>query len=71
MICDYGFARLAEDMNEGSKRDFTKVGTPYYMSPQILEKDEYGYKCDVYSLGIILFETLYGTVPYTKNINTI
>ena len=32
-LCDYGFSKLATEMGEKSKRDLTRVGTPFYMSP--------------------------------------
>lgn len=34
------------------------------MSPQILSKNYYTYKCDVWSLGIIIFEMLYDHHPW-------
>lgn len=40
------------------------VGSPIYMAPQILEKLNYSYKCDVWSLGIIYFELLHGSPPW-------
>lgn len=40
------------------------VGTPYYMSPQLLSRNEYTSKCEVWSLGIILFELAYGQTPW-------
>jgi serine/threonine protein kinase len=34
------------------------------MAPQILEKKDYSAKCDIWSLGIIYYELLHGTVPW-------
>ena len=36
------------------------VGTPLYMSPQILDNKKYTNKTDIWSLGFIFFETLFG-----------
>lgn len=38
----------------------TAVGTPYYMSPQILAGEKYSIKCDVWSLGVIFYEAICG-----------
>lgn len=40
------------------------VGTAYYMSPDILNA-EYNEKCDLWSTGIILFNLLTGSMPYS------
>jgi len=40
------------------------VGTPYYMAPQILERKSYTKKCDVWSLGVIFYELIFGRLPW-------
>ncbi len=39
------------------------LGTPGYMSPQIVVKTPYTSKCDIWSLGVIYYEMLFGTLP--------
>lgn len=41
------------------------VGTPLYMSPQILENKKYTSKTDIWSIGFIFYETLTGKTPWT------
>lgn len=60
-ICDFGFAKYVNNMTEVLK---SCVGSPIYMAPQILEKQKYNYKCDIWSLGIIYYEMLHGVVPW-------
>ncbi len=45
----------------------SRLGSPIYTAPQILKSDNrngYTDKCDVWSTGILLFEILYGKLPY-------
>ena len=48
-------------------RDFMKrsvAGTGIYMSPQVIMGKPYGYDCDIWSLGCIVFEMVGGIKPY-------
>lgn len=37
------------------------------MAPQILAREKFSSKCDVWSLGITIYEILYGKTPYTAH----
>jgi serine/threonine protein kinase len=59
-IADFGFAREIQpnDMAE------TLCGSPLYMAPEILEGKRYDAKADLWSVGTIMFEMLFGRPPY-------
>lgn len=40
------------------------VGTPLYMSPQILARAKYTNKSDLWSVGLIYYELLHGHTPW-------
>lgn len=50
---DFGLAKLLKNENDFAK---TYVGTPYYMSPEVLMDNPYSPVCDIWSLGCVLFE---------------
>lgn len=51
-IADFGFAKVVLSSSQLNK---TNVGTPVYMSLQILKGQKYTSKCDVWSLGIVVY----------------
>ena len=62
-IADFGFSRIVE---QDDKLDyFSRLGSPLYMAPQILKGEKFSSKCDVWSVGIMLYEMLYGYTPWT------
>ena len=60
-ISDFGFAKSLQDENTVMK---SIVGTPLYMSPQILKKSKYTTKSDLWSIGLIYYEMLQGRTPW-------
>lgn len=58
-ITDFGFAKILDkyDMAE------TLCGSPLYMAPEIIARDKYTVKADLWSLGIILYEALFRAHP--------
>lgn len=60
-ITDFGFAKALASSRQMTR---TVIGTPLYMSPQILEKQPYNSKCDVWSVGVIFYELLFGYHPW-------
>lgn len=53
-LIDFGLVHVSElaNMNESLTKG---VGTLAYMSPEMQNEEEYDYKTDVYSFGVLLF----------------
>ena len=67
-VLDFGIATFAADDDEDTPvlaQTNTVIGTPRYMSPEQHNGNELTPATDVYSLGVILYEMLAGTVPFS------
>ncbi|XP_043689067.1 probable serine/threonine-protein kinase SIS8 [Telopea speciosissima] len=52
-ICDFGLSRI---MTEIPMRDSSSAGTPEWMAPELIRNEPFTEKCDVFSLGVIMWE---------------
>jgi protein kinase-like protein len=61
-ITDFGLAAIAGDVRGAEVR----AGTPDYMSPEQLAGQDVTVRSDLYSLGLVLYETFTGRSPFER-----
>ena len=69
LLSEEGYAKLG-DFGVGAelkeKYRNSKKGSPYWMSPQVIKKEKYDCKADIWSLGITCIELLQGEPPNSE-----
>eukprot|EP00929_Paragymnodinium_shiwhaense_P112192 TRINITY_DN80451_c0_g1_i1.p1 TRINITY_DN80451_c0_g1~~TRINITY_DN80451_c0_g1_i1.p1 ORF type:complete len:1414 (-),score=424.63 TRINITY_DN80451_c0_g1_i1:259-4500(-) len=61
---DFGVARVVEGSADGAQ---TSIGTPYYISPEVVKREPYGMKSDLWALGCVTYELAALKVPFYAN----
>ena len=61
---DFGFCK---NLNSAEDMAKTMLGSPIYMAPEVLKGEIYSNKADIWSLGVVLYEMLFGHCPFQSN----
>lgn len=69
MIDEDGYPKISDFANskivEG--RTYSIVGTPHYMAPEVIAGKGYNFSADYWSLGIMIYEFLFNSLPFAAN----
>jgi serine/threonine protein kinase len=60
-ISDFGAALMAAS----DQTQLSGIGSPAYMSPQQIKEQPLNQQTDIYSLGVVMYQLLTGTLPFT------
>lgn len=60
-ICDFGWSVKSKEPQH------RRCGTLDYICPQIVNNDEYDYRCDIWCIGVLMYEMICGYLPFTEN----
>ena len=63
-LCDYGVSKQLETLSK-EKQSF--AGTNLIMAPEVLKDEPYNNKCDLWSLGVIIYQLCFKEFPYDAN----
>jgi cGMP-dependent protein kinase len=69
MILENGFVKLIDFGAAKSINNRTNsiIGTPQYMAPEVILGDQYSFEIDYWSVGVCLYEFVYGEMPFGQD----
>jgi serine/threonine protein kinase len=60
-IGDFGLSKCVDGTDDAAH---TRLGTPFYMSPELVSSKNYTRKTDIWSLGVVFYQLLTNRVPF-------
>jgi len=63
-ISDFGLAKVSKDYPRRLPRSHSICGSDFYLAPEVIKQEEYGREIDLWSVGVILYVLLSGSLPF-------
>lgn len=67
-ISDLGLAKLSKDYPRRLPRSHSICGSDFYLAPEVIKQEEYGREIDIWSVGVITYVLLSGSLPFFHNV---
>ncbi|KNC56439.1 STE/STE11 protein kinase [Thecamonas trahens ATCC 50062] len=65
-VADFGASRMVAEIQSISEDCHSFRGTPYWMAPEVIAQNGYGFKADIWSLGATVIEMADGRPPFSE-----
>ena len=62
-LADFGFCRFLDSDKDMAT---TMVGSPIYMAPEVIMGQNYNHMAEIWSLGCVIFELIFGQCPFEE-----
>lgn len=67
-ISDFGLARASKDYPRRLPRSHSICGSDFYLAPEVIKQEEYGREIDIWSVGVVAYVLLSGSLPFFHNV---
>merc|ERR1719159_518071 len=67
-ISDFGLAKMSKDFPHRLPRSHSICGSDFYLAPEVVKQEEYGREIDIWSVGVITYVLLNGSLPFFHNV---
>jgi len=67
-ISDFGLAKVSKDFPRRLPRSHSICGSDFYLAPEVIKQEEYGREIDIWSVGVVCYVVLSGSLPFFNNV---
>jgi len=67
-ISDFGLAKISKDFPRRLPRSHSICGSDFYLAPEVIKQEEYGREIDIWSVGVVCYVVLSGSLPFFHNV---